>query len=154
MHAKEKQTSLWSCRHTCKIVDLSCCFCLQLSSGLGSIDAYNKGRSGSVSSSISSDFGSGHSYHKAPGSEREDSNVSWSWCSGHNYSVARELQALVYDILPSTTAVFSCAIGSRKLSANDQFFCLCSNSSKFVTNNSDYITRLFYNWPCCLCQLK
>ena len=30
--------------------------------------------------------------------------------------------ALVYDILPSTTAVFSYAIGSRKLSANEQFF--------------------------------
>ena len=34
----------------------------------------------------------------------------------------RKLQALVYDILPSTTAVFSYAIGSRKLSANEQFF--------------------------------
>ena len=31
------------------------------------------------------------------------------------------VQALVYDILPSTTAVFSYAIGSRKLSANEQF---------------------------------
>ena len=30
--------------------------------------------------------------------------------------------ALVYDSLPSTTAVFSYAIGSRKLSANEQFF--------------------------------
>ena len=35
---------------------------------------------------------------------------------------APKLQALVYDILPSTTAVFSYAIGSRKLSANKQFF--------------------------------
>ena len=33
-----------------------------------------------------------------------------------------KLQAPVYDILPSTTAVFSYAIGSRKLSANEQFF--------------------------------
>ena len=33
-----------------------------------------------------------------------------------------KLQALVYDILPSTTAVFSYATGSRKLSANEQFF--------------------------------
>ena len=65
------------------------------------------------------------------------------------------LQALVYDILPSTTAVSSYAIGSRKLSASEQFFCWCSNSSsKFVTNNSDYIRRLFYNRPCCLRQLK
>ena len=33
-----------------------------------------------------------------------------------------KLQALVYDILRSTTAVFSYVIGSRKLSANEQFF--------------------------------
>ena len=33
-----------------------------------------------------------------------------------------KLQALVYDILPSTTAVFSYAIGFSKLSANEQFF--------------------------------
>ena len=32
------------------------------------------------------------------------------------------LQALVYDIHPSTTVVFSYAIGPRKLSANEQFF--------------------------------
>ena len=31
-------------------------------------------------------------------------------------------RALVNDILPSTTAVFSYAIGYRKLSANEQFF--------------------------------
>ena len=37
-------------------------------------------------------------------------------------SDSARLQALVYDILPSTTAVFSYAIGSRKLSANEQFF--------------------------------
>ena len=36
--------------------------------------------------------------------------------------VVTKLQALVYDILPSTTAVFSYDIGSRKLSANEQFF--------------------------------
>ena len=36
--------------------------------------------------------------------------------------VDHKLQALVYDILPSTTAIFSYAIGSRKLSANEQFF--------------------------------
>ena len=58
-----------------------------------------------------------------------------------------KLQALVYDILPSTTGVFCYAIGPWKLSPNEQFFCWCSNSSKFVTNNSNYIRRLFYNWP-------
>ena len=35
-----------------------------------------------------------------------------------------KLQALLYDILPSTTAVFSYAIGPRKLSANEQVFLL------------------------------
>ena len=38
------------------------------------------------------------------------------------YTGQSKVQALVYDILPSTTAVFSYAIGSRKLSANEQFF--------------------------------
>ena len=44
--------------------------------------------------------------------------------TAHRLSLWRrhKLQALVYDILPSTTAVFSYAIGSRKLSANEQFF--------------------------------
>ena len=36
--------------------------------------------------------------------------------------VSFKLQALVSDILPSTTAVFSYAIGPRKLSANEQYF--------------------------------
>ena len=33
-----------------------------------------------------------------------------------------QLQALVYDILPSTTAIFRYVRGSWKLSANEQFF--------------------------------
>ena len=60
--------------------------------------------------------------------------------------VCLKLQALVYDILPSTTAVFSYAIGSRKLSANEQFFCCwCSNSSKFDSNNSNKTRRFIYS---------
>ena len=46
-------------------------------------------------------------------SVRHPSSNHWHNC---------KLQALVYDILPSTTAVFSYAIGPRKLSANEQFF--------------------------------
>ena len=61
---------------------------------------------------------------------------------GFYYRYPTKLQALVYDILPSTTAIFSYAIGPRKLSANEQFFVGCSDSSKFVTNNSDYMRRL------------
>ena len=55
------------------------------------------------------------------------------WTAGTQTQTGREsgryagriepkLQTLVYDILPSTTAVFSYAIGSRKQSANEQFF--------------------------------
>ena len=44
-----------------------------------------------------------------------------------------KLQALVYNILPSTTAVFSYTIGPRKMSANKQFFCWYSNSSNLVS---------------------
>jgi len=49
---------------------------------------------------------------------------SWSdpTHSGIHPKAHSKLQAMVYDILPSTTAVFSYAIGSRKLSANEQFF--------------------------------
>ena len=39
-----------------------------------------------------------------------------------NPGYSPKLQALVYEILPSTTAIFSYAIWSRKLSANEQFF--------------------------------
>ena len=51
------------------------------------------------------------------------------WGGGGNLSDTHthtdvKLQALVYDILPSTTAVFSYDIESRKLSANEQFFLL------------------------------
>ena len=48
----------------------------------------------------------------------------WCW-KGFNFSSVNaqsKFQALVYNILPSTDAVFSYAIGSRKLSANKQFF--------------------------------
>ena len=50
-------------------------------------------------------------------------------CHGAEAGLKGKLQALVYDILPSTTAVFSYAIGSRKLSANEQFFLLVLEQS-------------------------
>ena len=37
-------------------------------------------------------------------------------------SESNSKHSLSYDILPSTTSKFSYAIGSRKLSANEQFF--------------------------------
>ena len=77
-------------------------------------------------------------------------------------ALLRKLQALVYDILPSTTAVFSYVIGSRKLSANEQFVfcflfcccCWCSYSSKFVTNNSNKTRRVIYSRQQSLLQHK
>ena len=71
---------------------------------------------------------------------------SWGLGWGGGWGGGGKLQALVYDILPSATAVFSYAFGSRKLPANKQFFVGAQTVViKFVTNNSDYIRRLFYN---------
>ena len=53
------------------------------------------------------------------GWERASVSVCWQ---GVRESVYSKLQTLVYDILPSTTAVFIYVTGSRKLSANEQFF--------------------------------
>ena len=47
---------------------------------------------------------------------------SKSWDQLCCHYVAPKLQALFYNILPSTTAAFSYTIRSRKLSANKQFF--------------------------------
>ena len=47
----------------------------------------------------------------------------WQFKQRQQHTHGTKLQALVYDILPSTTAVFSYAIGSRKLSANEQGCC-------------------------------
>ena len=44
------------------------------------------------------------------------------WGSRTAVTCVLKLQTLVYDILPSTTAIFSYTIGSRKLSANEQVF--------------------------------
>ena len=48
--------------------------------------------------------------------------ASRSKTTGLMYRDGFKLQVLVYDILSSTTAVFSYAIGYTKLSANEQFF--------------------------------
>ena len=72
---------------------------------------------------------------------------------GVSGSHSRKLQALVYDILPSTTAVFSYAIGSRKLPANEQFFLgaqtvvrllqttQIKHGESFIAANKVYISR-------------
>ena len=60
-------------------------------------------------------------------------------------SIERKLQALVYDILPSTTAVFSYAIGSRKVSANEQFFVGAQTVISLFTNNSNKTRRVIYS---------
>ena len=50
-------------------------------------------------------------------------------------SVRLKRQALVYGILPATTATVGYAMGLGKRSANGQFFGVCSNGRKFVTGN-------------------
>ena len=63
-------------------------------------------------------MGSSH----APTSENSSPFMECVGVGGVGGGGLRKLQALVYDIVPSTTAVFSYDIGSRKLSANEQFF--------------------------------
>jgi len=46
--------------------------------------------------------------------------------------------------VPSTTAVFSYAIGSRKLSANEQFFVGAQTVIRLL-QTTQIISRLFYN---------
>ena len=65
-----------------------------------------------------------------------------------------KLQALVYDIPPSTTAVFSYAIGSRKLSANEQFFVGAQTLIYVCYNNSNKTRRVIYSRQQSLHQQK
>ena len=55
-----------------------------------------------------------------------------------------KLQALVYDIRPSTTAVFSYAIGSRKLSAYEQFF-VGAQTAVSLLQTTQIISDLCFN---------
>ena len=73
--------------------------------------------------------------------------VVWVWCG----CVWVRLQVLVYDILPSTTALFSYVIGSWKLSANEQFFV---GAQTVVTNNSNKTRRVVYSRQQSLHQRK
>ena len=85
----------------------------------------------------------------------EDQKKGGSWRICHFCHTCRpKLQALVYDILLSTTAVFSYAIGPWNLSAKEQFFVGAQTVVSLLQTTQDYIRRFFYNWPCCLRQLK
>ena len=64
-----------------------------------------------------------------------------------------KLQALVYGILPSTTAVFSYAIGPRKLSANEQFF-VGVQTVVSLLQTTQIISDVCFILPCCLRHLK
>ena len=68
-------------------------------------------------------------------------------------SVQCKLQALVYDILPSTTSVFSYAIGPRKLSANEQLF-VGAQTVVCLLQTIQIIPDVCFILPCCLSQLK
>ena len=53
--------------------------CFQIPQGMATADLFCQIQSESIISNISSDNGFRHTYHKAPGSEREESNVSYVW---------------------------------------------------------------------------
>ena len=66
-----------------------------------------------------------------------------------------KLQALVYHILPPTTAIIDYAIGLEKLPATGQVYLLVlRNGNKLVTDNSDCIKCFFYNHSRCSHQYK
>ena len=58
----------------------------------------------------------------------------------------------MYNILPSTTAVFSYAIGSRKLSAKEQFF-VGIQTVVSVLQTTQIISDVCFMLPCGLHQL-
>ena len=64
---------------------------------------------------------------------------------------SQKLQALVYDILPSITAVFNYAIGSR--TANEQFF-VGAQTVVSLLQTTQIISDVCFILPCCLRQLK
>ena len=64
-----------------------------------------------------------------------------------------KLQALVYDIFPSTIAVFIYAIGSRKLSANEHFF-VDAQTVVSMLQTTPVVSDVCFMLPCCLRQLK
>ena len=65
----------------------------------------------------------------------------------------RKLPALVYDILPSITAVFSYALGSRKLPANEQCF-VGAQTVVSLLQTTQIISDVCFMLPCYLRQLK
>ena len=82
------------------------------------------------------------------------SSLQTSNNSGHHQYILRpKLPALVYDILPSTTAVFSYAIGPRKLSANEQFF-VGAQTAVSLLRTTQIISDVCFMSRRCLRQLK
>ena len=68
-----------------------------------------------------------------------------------------KLQALVYDILPSTLAAFSYAIGSRNLSANGHFYFFIFGGAQTVVSvlqTTQIISNICFMLPCCFRQLE
>jgi len=76
-----------------------------------------------------------------------------SFCSSSVVNTGLKLQALVYDILPSATAVFSYVIGSRKLSDNEQFF-VGALTVVSLLQTTQIISDVCFMLPCGLRQLK
>ena len=80
----------------------------------------------------------------------------WGCPCPHNCLVTprSKLQALVYDILPSTIAIFSYAIWSRKLSANKQFLVGAQTVVSLLQTTQIVSNICFITDPVCLRQLK
>ena len=71
--------------------------------------------------------------------------------------VQGKLQALVYDMLPSTTAVFSYTIGSENCQPTSSFFVVVVVGTQAVVSllrTTQIISDVCFMLPCCLRQLK
>ena len=68
-------------------------------------------------------------------------------------SVRHKLQALVYDILPSTIAVFSYSVGSRNCQLTSRIFVGAQTVVSFL-QATQIISDVCFMLPCCLRQLK
>ena len=64
-----------------------------------------------------------------------------------------KLQAAVYNILPSTTALSSYVMGPRKLSAKEQFSVGAQTVVSFL-QTTHIISDVCFMLPCCLRHLK
>ena len=85
--------------------------------------------------------------------KKEKKKVFVLLCKSTGFTTPNSKHCMVYDILPSTTAVFSYAIGPRKVSANEQFF-VGAQTVVSLLQTTQIISDVCFMLPCCLRQFR